>query len=906
MGTVYLAATRGPAGFEKLKVVKRLHSGMVDDAQFLTMFLEEARLAARLNHPNIVQTNEVGFDGRDYFIEMEYLEGQPLDVILRRAARAGGLPTTLAIWVLAQVLAGLAYAHELKDHGGKPLGIVHRDVSPHNVFVTYDGVVKVLDFGIAKAADSAGETRSGMVKGKATYMAPEQAMRRTVDARADVFAVGVMMWEALTKKRLWEGLQDGEIFQKLAVGAIPRAREADPEIDEKLDAICVKGLACDADLRWSSAAEMQAALEEWLEGSGEKFGQRALGKWVSERFAERRAATQTEVDAQLAEMRDGPATERRDVDVPALGTSVAYRKTRTGTGATKPNGEVEAPGDSTSAAAPQSLRGLAVREPHTDGEPTRTGSAHMRTPSPRAPPRRWRVAALGGGAILLTVSIAAGWRIVAGRQVATSPSPSASRSTTAPACAKNADCAVGSAVCRTADGVCVALKSDECRWILGDAADVANDATEWIGVMIPNADEASPDYRSHVGACDLARRDFAEVAGGLPAASAAGSPRPFAMIVCDDSGDADAAARHLVDLRVPAVIGFRDGTEAVHVITNELLPNHVLAMVALNTSALITQVPQPASEPRLVWRTTYSNADTAAPLGAIVTSAIEPRLRSHGLSAGEKLRVALVHHNGSTGLAFADRLFSVLRFNAKSALDNGGSYLEVVLDRNDPSAESRAATQLVAFAPHVILHTGNEELATHVFPAVEDRLPRGSPRPTYLAGSELGSEAVAFARSRAGLRDRFFGLTTESATDANAKFVTRYNALFPQNAVTRTRAPNTTYDAAYALAYAIVATGRAHPGGPDVARALSRLSGGATAVDVGPTGIFDAVRALGQGESVELSGTAGSLDWDAKTGDVPFVYAVLCVTSAGSESTVESGMTFDTRRGTLRGALACD
>jgi serine/threonine-protein kinase len=908
MGTVYLAATRGPAGFEKLKVIKRLHSGMLDDAQSLNMFLEEARVAARLNHPNIVQTNAVGFDGHDYFIEMEYFDGQPLDAVLRRAAKSGGVPVPLAMCVLTQVLAGLGYAHELKDHGGRRLGLVHRDVSPHNVFVTYDGVVKLLDFGIAKASDSSSETRTGMVKGKATYMAPEQATRGLLDARADLFAVGVIMWEALTRRRLWEGLQDGEIFQRLAAGEIQPPRAVEPSVDERLDAICAKALAPKPQDRWHSATEMASAVEDWLEGCRQRFGQRALAKWVSEAFAERRAATQAEVDAQLDAMRQG-VEERRGMHVPVLGASAAHRHARTAEA--KPAALAESPGDATGSAAPESPPRVGMREARRlgDVEPTRTGSAQMRTPRPRPRPRGWLYAATGVAvavALAVAVAVAAVVRWV-GRSRHESASLSGTRSA-APSrqCTRNAECP-REAICRVADGICVALKSEECRWILGDPADIANDSTEWIGVMIPNGEQAAREYRSHVGACELARRDFAEIAGGLPPAKPGGPTRPLAMLVCDDSGDADRAVRHLTeDVRVPAVVGFRDGQEALRVIANELLPKGVLAMVALNTNALITQVPQPEGAPRLVWRTTYSNADTAVPLSAFVADAIEPRLRAHGVPAREALRVGVLHHSGSTGLAFADRLFSVLRFNGKPALANGSSYLDVI-----DSGDARAVDQLLAFAPHVVVHTGSDDFPTRIFAPLEERWPpRAALRPTYVAGSELGSAAVAFARSRPDLRARFFGLTTESTTDANAKFVMRYNALFPDNAVSRTAAPNTTYDAVYALAYSVVATGRSHPTGLDLVRAIPSLTAqadaGAEVIDVGPARIFEALRALGRGHAIDLRGTAGSLDWDAKTGEVRFAYAVLCVTAAGEEGTIESGMTFDSNVKQLRGQLSCE
>src|SRR5215510_881712 len=176
MGVVYLAMVQGPGGFNKLVVVKELKPELVEEPTFLTMFLDEARLAARLSHPNIVQTNEVGSDGNRCFMAMDYLDGRGLDRVRRRAHATGqDLSLPIHLRVICDMLAGLQYAHTLADFDGTPLAIVHRDVSPQNVFVTFDGHVKLLDFGIAKAVDSLHETRVGVLKGKVSYMSPEQA-----------------------------------------------------------------------------------------------------------------------------------------------------------------------------------------------------------------------------------------------------------------------------------------------------------------------------------------------------------------------------------------------------------------------------------------------------------------------------------------------------------------------------------------------------------------------------------------------------------------------------------------------------------------------------------------------------------------------------------------------------------
>ena len=203
MADIYLAVARGALGFSKLVVVKHLRS-YDEDRHTLDMFLDEARLAARLNHPNIVDTYDVGRDDDAYFIAMEYLDGQSLSRIMR-AAQQGQLPATAWVRIVADALRGLHYAHELCDYDGMPFGLVHRDVSPPNIFVTYGGEIKIVDFGIAKATLNTYETDPGIVKGKLGYMAPEQVAGNVVDRRTDIFSMGVVLWEALVRRRLLEG-----------------------------------------------------------------------------------------------------------------------------------------------------------------------------------------------------------------------------------------------------------------------------------------------------------------------------------------------------------------------------------------------------------------------------------------------------------------------------------------------------------------------------------------------------------------------------------------------------------------------------------------------------------------------------------------------------------------------------
>ncbi len=299
MAEVYLALCRGPNGFNKLVVLKLLRTHLAEDEDFLRMFLGEARLAARLNHPNIVQTYEVDEVGGRNCIVMEYLEGRSLADI-HTATQQNPMPQGLQLRVIADALAGLHYAHERRDVNGEPLGLIHRDVSPHNVLVTYDGQVKIVDFGIAKAADDGAHTKTGVFKGKLRYTAPERFCGEESDRRSDIFSVGVMLWQVLLRRRLWAGMNELEVMQQLAQRVpIPSPRLLDPQIPALLDQICVKALANSPADRFQTAAEMQDAIEEILATDSVGTTNRALARFMGERFGETRAQFQRTVDEQV-------------------------------------------------------------------------------------------------------------------------------------------------------------------------------------------------------------------------------------------------------------------------------------------------------------------------------------------------------------------------------------------------------------------------------------------------------------------------------------------------------------------------------------------------------------------------------------------------------------------------------
>jgi eukaryotic-like serine/threonine-protein kinase len=308
MADVYLAVVSGPAGFNKLQVLKLLRPHLAPEPEFVTMFLDEARLAARLNHPNVVQTNEVGEANGGYFIAMEYLEGQPLSRIIREA------PEDLLLRITADALAGLHYAHELADYDGTPLEVVHRDASPHNIFVGYDGQVKLVDFGIAKASTSSSDTMVGMIKGKVAYMSPEQASGTKVDRRSDVFSMGIVLWEAIAKRRMWADRSDLQIIHDLALGIIPTLASALPNVDPALDRLCQGALTPAREDRYASAQAFREAILSYLESRPVRPSQEDVGAFVSTMFAEKRETIRGLVEQQLRDLQRG-GTSLRIVDV---------------------------------------------------------------------------------------------------------------------------------------------------------------------------------------------------------------------------------------------------------------------------------------------------------------------------------------------------------------------------------------------------------------------------------------------------------------------------------------------------------------------------------------------------------------------------------------------------------------
>ncbi|MEZ4404635.1 MAG: serine/threonine-protein kinase [Kofleriaceae bacterium] len=282
MAEVFLARQRGPEGFDRRVAVKRILPHLAETADFVRMFLSEARLAARLSHPNIVHIYELGQVDGDYFIAMEFVDGIHAGQLIAHAEREP-VPAELIARIGADAAGALAYAHRLEDADGRPLQLVHRDVSPHNLMVSFDGVTKLVDFGIAKAAIKADETRPGIVKGKYAYMSPEQTVGRPLDGRSDVFSLGVVLWELLAGRTIVDRGDVVEAMKVIRDGRWTPIERAAPDTPPALAQAVGWALAHKRDDR-ATAAQLQIALEEFLKGSPRLATPAQLAEWTRPRF----------------------------------------------------------------------------------------------------------------------------------------------------------------------------------------------------------------------------------------------------------------------------------------------------------------------------------------------------------------------------------------------------------------------------------------------------------------------------------------------------------------------------------------------------------------------------------------------------------------------------------------------
>jgi len=829
MGDVYRAQdTR----LHRNVALKILRLDWVDEersrADTVERMFREARAAAALEHPNVVVIHDVGevtppgASGPSYFIAMEYIDG----AVLRSFVGKSDVSLEERVRWLIDTGRALGFAHER--------GIIHRDVKPDNIILRADGVVKVLDFGIARrsrtdqplgGAQLPTLTEKGTALGTPRYMAPEQMLNEELDGRADQYSWGLTAYELLAGVSPWSGTTDS-----LQLVAQVLTRAPDP-------------------LR-SRAPEIPATIANVID--------RALSRDRSERFPSMAAA----VEALSGDAPGPPVTAKVPAPPPPVAPSVD---------------------DNTLQGQHSTQRRFVVKSRS-----------------------RWGIvalAALGAGALVTGLALR-------GRSPIAPPVSTPSTPVDPNACTSNAQCTErfhAAAVCRKASGACAPLGSDDCH-VVADPGALTNESTIWIGSMLPlTGPDAQAFGTREFNAIDLARKDFSHMLAG--ATSRAHGTRPLALLACDDAVDPSRALHHLVDdVGVPAVIGFRTSDEAIEAATSTLIPKGVLGIVALNTSPMISSLPQTPGKPRMIWRTTYSAAEMALPIAQIVPQLLETELRPK--LGGQPLRVALVRQDDAAGLGFADALFRNLRFNDRSALENESSYREFVGPLGvggDPAEHAKLAAKLLAFAPHVVVYFGSSEAMVDIIEPMERGWRDATFRPHYVKTSPFGRPAHAFIGTSAERRRRFLSLTTVSTTAANARFVARYNEAF-SDTVTRTFSPNSSYDAFYVIAYAAYALGDAPVTGASLASVIPRLTPPGTPIDVGPTEIFDAINKLAGGGRVDLNGATGPLDFDPATGDAVVDLAVLCVDvdpHGAATGNRESGLIYDATSRALRGTIRC-
>ena len=286
MAEVFKAKSFGVEGFEKILAIKRILPSMAEDADFIEMFIDEAKICGQLNHANICQIFELGRVEESHFIAMEYVWGKDVLQIQNRFRKLRAtMKPEMAAFIAAKLCEGLDYAHKKKDAAGRPLGIIHRDISPQNILISYDGELKIIDFGIAKAASRSSKTQAGVLKGKFGYMSPEQVRGLPLDRRSDVFAIGTILYELLTSDRLFMGESDFETLEKVRNVDVPSVSSINKAVPPELERIINKALARDVDERFQWAAEMQEALQAFLLSREPVFTAKHLSTWMREQFA---------------------------------------------------------------------------------------------------------------------------------------------------------------------------------------------------------------------------------------------------------------------------------------------------------------------------------------------------------------------------------------------------------------------------------------------------------------------------------------------------------------------------------------------------------------------------------------------------------------------------------------------
>jgi eukaryotic-like serine/threonine-protein kinase len=451
MARIYIARSTGIGSFERHVVLKMILPERAQDETSVQMFLDEARLAASLNHQNVAQVFEVGKEAGIHFLAMEYVHGQDLRALLAKAGSAGTrVPLELALTVVAGAAAGLDHAHERRTTDGVPMGIVHRDVSPSNIMIGYDGAVKLLDFGIAKAAARSVETQSGIIKGKFAYMAPEQCRGRDVDRRSDVFSLGIILYEVSTQHRCFRADSDFDTMHRIVTSDIVRPTRLVQGYPQALEAIVMKALAVDPGQRYQSAGLLLEALESFATTSRLSLSTMALGRFMRDMFGQvpepwlvtggfnrvappkEQTISSTNASGDAPRLHPPPPSQRSSASAPALqgpppsGSFPAVSPPgRSSPGALRPSPPALSAGTSPGAQRPpsSSLSSPALHRPSSPSSPGTPPPRHEEAPM-HLPPDLPLELPGGGGAAEAPGWSSQGYAAMAPAQVAAAtPSP---------------------------------------------------------------------------------------------------------------------------------------------------------------------------------------------------------------------------------------------------------------------------------------------------------------------------------------------------------------------------------------------------------------------------------------------------------------------------------------------------
>ncbi len=901
MATVYSATHRNGSR----AALKILHPELAVLDVHRERFIREAYVANSIDHSGAVRVvdDDIAEDNCPFLV-MELLEGETLEARRRRLGRL-------------DVREVLALAHSLCDTlaAAHAAGVVHRDIKPENLFLTTSRTLKILDFGIARVRHETGVlgTRTGMMLGTPAFMPPEQALgrRAEIDPRTDLWAAGATMFTLLSGRFVHEADSPEEMMVRAATQVARPLLEVLPDAPLPIAAVVGKALAFKRDERYVTANEMRQAIADvHLEVFAEGIETTSMPA-PPQSLPRSSLNLPKAASADVATLAEGEPRNVETLDAP-LASEKAAAPTMIDLGSSGMNG-------STGQSSQKSLVATRVEgalRTQRSGEPVPPMSTRS---------KRRRLFMTAATVLAASVSVFVGIRHVVGRPVETNEVRAACKQNAecaasercdeqghcvvASGCASNAGCVAElggkPAICRHDLGKCVALETDRCR-VLSEAKDLQNDETVWVGAMYPERDDSSTYGVHAMRGVELARRDFAELSGGLPPVKAGGRPRPMAIVACDDTQDYERTAEHLIDaVGVPAILGFGRSKEVLELASRQFIPKGIFVL-ASNTASMISSIPHEPGQPRLVYRVTTHADSMAQPSAAIVRDLIEPSLRSSRGPIGVKgnLKIAILRSENASGTSHTDAAVLALE---KRAPQSGSSPTDIQsfvfkdsMLRSLNAEDARVMTEVFTFAPHIIMDGG---MPDEILLVIEQKWPKQvNHRPHYVLSSDLSEPAMhSLAIAHPTVPRRLIGLGLHAATDAARMYDVRYRGVFSDLTEGLNAA---SYDAFYVFAYSAAALGTSPITGANLARAVKRLLPPGPSIDVGPSGIYPAFKELAASRNIDLAGAQTSLDFDLKTGNTQVDFDIMCfdrVTKVGKSA----GLIYRAHSGRLEGTWKC-